>query len=236
MKEASPKAEAPVVSLIPKLSKKTLANRKSRLNPYLKDGLDQHGQPLPQGAKALKLTVNGRKNGRPTKYRPRFNEDIIAFFSTPYTFMKETSHCNKKGNTWVSTEEKASPLPTMVGFAAMLGVDAAKLRDWGQRFPKFRQAFTRARQLYEARVADLAARGFLNPAFSIFLAKNTMNWSDKQEITHSGGMQHDHFFEGMLKRAEQIDLEEKQTLTAIPTKELSNEGKGKPEAEGEAFS
>ncbi len=66
-------------------------------------------------------------------------------------------------------------------------------------------AYTRARAMYSARIADLAARGFLNPAFSIFLAKNTMDWSDKAEVTHSGGLSHAHFFETMLQKAAEVD-------------------------------
>ena len=147
-------------------------------------------------------TKTKKRVGRPSKYLPAYCEKLIKYFDTDHIREIEVTHTNRKGETWTAYEEKANKLPTLAGFCALINISRPTLYAWIEEYKEFLYAYTRARHMYEDRLSDLAARGYLNPAFSIFLAKNTLNWKDKAEVTHSGELEHKHFFEKMIIKAE----------------------------------
>ena len=123
-------------------------------------------------------TARYSKGGRPTKYKPAYCNLIIDYFRRDHTVQKTISHTNKRGETWTVCREVANRLPTIEEFSGLVGISKQTLHNWTRQHPDFQHAYTMAKQFYAAFVIDLAARGFLNSTFAIFLAKNTMGWHD----------------------------------------------------------
>jgi hypothetical protein len=122
---------------------------------------------------------------RPTKYDPKYCEEILEFFDIPYTKMvTKTKYTEKQGKIEYEVEE-ANSLPTFERFSVDIGVHRGTLRRWCDNYPEFRTAYKKAQEYQKAMLMDLAMRGFYNPTFTIFTAKNITDMRDKveQEIT-----------------------------------------------------
>jgi hypothetical protein len=71
--------------------------------------------------------------------------------------------------------------------AAVLGVDESTLFDFFKREPAAREAWDRARERGKASLRRTQLRlAEKNAAMAIFLGKNLLGQSDKQEIEHAG--------------------------------------------------
>lgn len=114
----------------------------------------------------------GNPIGRPTKYEPRYCDEIVAFFS---------------GEVYEQTlDQNGKPIyipnkfPTMARFAANIGVHRATLLEWCDSHPDFFDAYKEAQSLQEAWLVEGAMVGAYVSNFSIFTAKNVLGWRDKQ--------------------------------------------------------
>lgn len=128
------------------------------------------------------MTDDDKKNksGRPTLYKSKYCQDIVNFFSVPHT---EISYKTTfvKGEPQQVEVEKPNKLPTFEKFAVKIGVCVDTLNEWTKVHEEFSEAYKKAKQLQKDMLIDLGTRGFYNPAFTIFVAKNITDMKDKVE-------------------------------------------------------
>lgn len=127
----------------------------------------------------------GNKGGRPTKYQERYCEDIIEFFD------RERFHkvLIKKGVKEKGTKDEykfmPNELPTLRKFAKKIGVDPVTLLAWAKNHKEFSRALSEAKEIYKEFLIENGLLGLYNSVFTIFVAKNTTDMKDKQEVEHS---------------------------------------------------
>ena len=117
------------------------------------------------------------KLGRPSEYKPVYCDAILKFFDIPHT--KLAIKYSKDGDPFEI--EVANPLPTFEKFAVSIDTHRETLRNWCENYPDFFAAYKKAKDLQKDMLIDLAMRGFYNPTFSIFTAKNITDMKDKVE-------------------------------------------------------
>lgn len=120
--------------------------------------------------------------GRPTKYKKRYCEDIVAYFTVEpqQTVYKKTYYAN--GN--LKSEEPITlpeQFPTMQGFADDIGVHIDTLHEWKSVHKEFSEAYRRAQQLQEKIWLVNGMSGLYNSQFAQFFGKNCLGYKDKQE-------------------------------------------------------
>ena len=117
--------------------------------------------------------------GRPTLYRPEYCQELIECFDIePY---REITRVHQRtGNEY--TERIANILPSLVGFAAKIGVSRMTIQNWGKKYPDFLYAVTCAKACAEHILVTNALLGLYNAQFSIFVAKNYTDLRDVQEV------------------------------------------------------
>ena len=119
-----------------------------------------------------------------SKYKPEYCQLIVDFFNIkPYTTETVTYHSKTGKSERTRTETKILPNEPklMVDFEMHIGVCKDTLRNWCERFPEFRRAYARARDLIARHVAVNAMSGVYNPTFSQFALKNLADWQDKTQ-------------------------------------------------------
>lgn len=112
----------------------------------------------------------------------KYCKEIVDFFSVPYTVI------NNEG------KEVANVLPTFEKFAVNIGVHRDTLNEWQkeenkEKYPNFSDSYKKAKALQDDMVNNLAIRGFYNPTYTIFWAKNRLGMKDKQEVEQTGNAQ-----------------------------------------------
>lgn len=120
--------------------------------------------------------------GRPTKYKKEYCKKMFNFFNISHTFDKEIISYDKDGNEKISYIEKPNILPTFEKFAVSIGVCVDTLNEWSKVHEEFSEAYKKCKNLQKDMLNDLAMRGFYNPTYTIFVAKNITDMRDKQEI------------------------------------------------------
>lgn len=88
----------------------------------------------------------------------------------------------KSGDAIEVTQPEASDFKSFAGFAVSIGTHRGTLNDWCNTYPEFADAYKRAKEYQEQFLSTNGNKGLINPAFSIFTAKNVLNWRDKKEI------------------------------------------------------
>jgi len=125
------------------------------------------------------------KRGAPTLYEPKYCEAVIAFFSRkPFEpFMTK----NDKGEPVPATNKAGQPimipteLPTKEGFAISIGVHANTLLDWAKKHDDFMCAIRKAENIQKNILIQNGLRGFYEPRFAQFVAKNVTDMKDQTE-------------------------------------------------------
>lgn len=120
--------------------------------------------------------------GRPTEYKKEYCKKMFNFFNISHTFDKEVISYDKDGNEKISYIEKPNILPTFEKFAVSIGVCVDTLNEWSKVHEEFSEAYKKCKNLQKDMLNDLAMRGFYNPTYTIFVAKNITDMRDKQEI------------------------------------------------------
>jgi hypothetical protein len=124
---------------------------------------------------------------RPTKYKRRYCNDIIAYFDVePYQEVAVRVTDKKSGREYINDELRANDLPFFAGFARSIGVSRDTLVEWTTVWPEFSVAHKRCKELQEQMLAVNGLQGLYNASFAIFTAKNVAGWRDKQELEHTG--------------------------------------------------
>ena len=115
------------------------------------------------------------------KYKKSYCRQILKFFSIAHTIEGYEITTDRNGEK-VKTVEKANPLPTFEKFAVSIGACLKTLYEWQEEYPEFRHACQQCRELQKDMLNDLAMRGFYNPTYTIFVAKNITDMRDKTEF------------------------------------------------------
>lgn len=121
------------------------------------------------------VKTEARPVGRPTDFKEEYTQKLIDYFS-----VKPYEEINGK--------LVASDIPTLAGFACLIGQHRETLRNWCEQSPEFFAAFQKAKEFQENWLAVNGNKGLINPAFGIFTAKNVTTWRDKREMELSGGL------------------------------------------------
>jgi DNA-packaging protein gp3 len=141
-----------------------------------------------------KNTVKAHE-GRPTKYRPKFCEDLIKYFDIEPHFETPVTITFKNGTTKEEVKLMPSDLPTLAGFAVKIGVHRDTITEWatakdnkGQlKHPEFSVAIKRAKEFQENILVTNGLQGLYAQPFAILTAKNILNWRDKNETDLTSG-------------------------------------------------
>ena len=124
--------------------------------------------------------------GRPSKYDPKFCEEIIQYFSIePYKEVDEVLKY-KNGDEKIFHKEIPNDLPLFSEFARKIGVNQDSLHEWCKVHTEFSEAFKISKGLQEKFLVTNALRNNFNCVFSIFTAKNIFGWRDQQTLAISG--------------------------------------------------
>lgn len=125
----------------------------------------------------------GRRGpGRPTKYRPEFAAEILAYFDKePYT---EVDVPQPSG--LVKRQRMATDPPMLAGFARSIGASLRTINRWAvelnsegkPRYPDFADAYAVARELQEALIARGGLLGLYDTRIAPFILKNLHAWQD----------------------------------------------------------
>lgn len=119
---------------------------------------------------------------RPTKYKKEFCKKMYDFFNIEHTYLKEINTIDKDGNEKTSYREVANQLPTFERFAVITGVCRDTLDQWRKDYEEFSDTYKKCKDLQKDMLNDLAMRGFYNPTYTMFVAKNITDMTDKQIV------------------------------------------------------
>jgi len=127
--------------------------------------------------------------GRPSKYNPKFCEDIIKYFDIEPHFETPVTYTYKDGTTKEEIKLMPSDLPTLAGFAVKIGVDRDTIHQWSKDHKEFSDAIKRAKECQENILVTNGLNDLYAQPFAVFTAKNVIGWRDKTEtdITTAGG-------------------------------------------------
>lgn len=133
---------------------------------------------------------NSRKKvGAPSKYKKKFCEEIIDYFSVPpqRTEYKREYFQNGELKSEVPILT-ANEFPTFQGFADSIGVHIDTLHEWKEKYPEFSEAYMRAKQLQEKIWLVNGMQNLYNSQFAQFFGKNCLGYTDKTEVSHTGNI------------------------------------------------
>lgn len=129
------------------------------------------------------------RRGRNTKYRPRFCQEMIEYFSVkPYSneVYKEKKEYFVSGEVKSESNEKKpvpAPMPTFYRFATKINVNVESLREWRKKNGKFASAYKECKELQKEFLINNGLSGASPAAAFIFTAKNVTDMRDKQELS-----------------------------------------------------
>lgn len=116
---------------------------------------------------------------RPTKYKKEYCKKMFDFFNIPHTISVDVIKYDKNGNPLIEKVEKPNILPTFEKFAVSIDVHRETLDNWTKGYKKFFDTYKKCKNLQKDMLNDLAMRGFYNPTYTIFVAKNITDMTDK---------------------------------------------------------
>jgi hypothetical protein len=118
--------------------------------------------------------------GQPTKYDPKYADEIVEYFARPVYIEKEKDVITKSGDVIKVTENEATDFPSFAGFAAKIRVHRETLIEWCKAHKEFDWAYKYCKALQENWIVVNGNRGHLQANFAIFTTKNLLGWRDKQ--------------------------------------------------------
>lgn len=141
--------------------------------------------------------------GRPSKYDPKYCEEIIEYFLKDEPFREKMNKVYDEK----SGEYKEEPTgiripnrpPTLFGFAASIDTCYATLKKWKKEHPEFSAAVGRAKAIQADFVAGNAMIGIAPHSFSKFMMQNISPWVDKTENKVSGKVTLESLVDGSFK-------------------------------------
>lgn len=119
--------------------------------------------------------------GRPSKYDPKYVEEMIEYFSVEPYFEVMKKIATKSGDVIEVPHIETSDFPSFAGFAVKIGVSSSTLKEWRDAEPDFSAAYKSCKDMQERFLSILGLKGHINTAFGIFTAKNVIGWRDKTD-------------------------------------------------------
>jgi hypothetical protein len=130
--------------------------------------------------------------GRPTKYKPEYCEQIVKYFRD-VEVVERIEDPNGKGG--ITTHFEPIKVPSILGFAAKIGVNQDTLYEWAKavypkthklagrlKYPKFSEAFTRAQQLEKALIFEYGMAGYLDKGLAALYFTNHLDFKDSRHL------------------------------------------------------
>jgi len=142
--------------------------------------------------------------GAPSKYKDKFCDDIIDFFSADPNREIEIACTNKNGSEYTRHEQRANKFPFFSAFARKIKVSMDTLTEWKKVHPEFSLAYKGCKSLQKEFLIENGLNGLYATGAYCFTAKNITDMRDKQEVEHSGG----------------VDVKATQDVKILPTPEL----------------
>src|SRR3989338_6599187 len=113
-----------------------------------------------------------KKAGRPTKYKPEYCQRIIDYMNgdgdqiyKPFAYEGDVS------------DHQLGYLPRFFeGFAREIGVTRDTLNEWCKVYPKFSDAYKKAKEIQLEKFTKGLVSGVYNSAGAIFAMKNMFCW------------------------------------------------------------
>ena len=128
-----------------------------------------------------------KKEGRPSKYKSEYCDELVKFFDREPYYEKELQHFDKDGSyKWSDYKRYPNDLPTFAHFAKKIGVNGDTLVEWTKVNKEFSAAYKRAKELQKEFLIENGLQGLYNATFAIFTAKNITDMRDVQAIQYSG--------------------------------------------------
>lgn len=150
----------------------------------MRDSLQPPGTRSTEGEKPTEAAPPKKHpGGRPTKYKKKFCEAIIKYFSQATTKIEKVTQITKAGVTSYDLVV-ANPLPLFSAFARSIGVDENTLLNWTTQHPEFLGAYTHAKALQKEFLIENGMAGRYDTKFAMFVAVNATDMRDKVDHTH----------------------------------------------------
>lgn len=127
--------------------------------------------------------------GRPTKYKKRYCQDLIEYFSIDPTKIINVEYTNKKGETWTKEELAANSLRFLSAFGRSIGVCHDTLLEWCTVHPEFSASYVHAKAMQKEHLIECGLLGLYSGRFAVFTAKNIAGMRESQDIHHSGSVE-----------------------------------------------
>lgn len=138
--------------------------------------------------KKKKIINPNKVDGRPTKYLPKYIEDIKKFFNVTPTREVLVTKTDAKGNKFDVTEERMNRFPTFERWASDHDVCIDTVLEWCKVHADFSESYKLAKQYQKDFLIQNGLSGKANAAFSIFTAKNCTDMRDEIGIGNAGGV------------------------------------------------
>lgn len=132
--------------------------------------------------------------GRPTKYDPKYCDEVIEFFNKqPFEYVEVHVEDEESGemrktialDKFQNPIRVPCPLPTKERFAFSIGVHRSTLIDWANAHPEFLYAIKKAEDLQKDILIQNGLVQSYDKTFAIFVAKNVTDMNDKQQHDHT---------------------------------------------------
>lgn len=133
----------------------------------------------------------GEGKGKNTKYKAKYGQELLDYFSCPSTRVEYIKHYDSKGN--VIKEEPVvigADYPTFEGFAIKIGVTARTLENWAKGKPTtFGVVYEMCKDIQKNLILVNALGGRYNGNFARFIASAQFDMAEKtkQEIGAADG-------------------------------------------------
>jgi hypothetical protein len=186
---SKPKPKKSAKSKKPKLAAGRSSSRAGRATTATKpsspasSGATQIAAP---STSANKLSEPNRGKGRPTTYIPEAGDLLLEYFTREPWVETERTITRRDGQTVTEMVRLPAELPTLAGFACVIGVHRDTLNEWQRKYPDFSDAVKKAKDQQERILVANGLCGLYEGPFGIFTAKNILGWRDKVEQELSG--------------------------------------------------
>ena len=135
-------------------------------------------------------TEKQKKVGRPSKYDPKYCQQLIKFFDRKPCRTIEEHFYYKNGDEKVKEIEVANEIPFFSAFAREIKAHTDTLNEWTKKHKEFSVAYKQAKELQKEFLVQNGLRGLYNATAFIFTAKNITDMRDVVEQKHSGEVKH----------------------------------------------
>jgi hypothetical protein len=130
-----------------------------------------------------------RPNGRPTKYKEVYCQQLIDYFDIEPWDEREIKHFKGGEVTWTDIKLIPVRLPTLRRWAKTINVGISTVYDWINKehksfHSKFSDAFIYAKECRKEILIDNGLAGLSPPASFKFVAVNMTDMRDKNETEH----------------------------------------------------